>query len=160
MVRDNAIMAGITTEAQFFFIPKQGADDEMEDRFLEGLIKGAQKTVAYCVANHPYTDRTGTNTKSFGWAAIKDGQVIGGTLPDSETGDIAVPVSGGVGVSRGAGGQFVSAGGKRPQVVVGGSSGYSGYLELGTSRMQPFPTIRPALNATKPDYAKSLTGIL
>jgi HK97 gp10 family phage protein len=123
MVRDNAIMAGITTEAQFFFIPKQGADDEMEDRFLEGLIKGAQK-------------------------------------PDSATGDIAVPVSGGVGVSRGEGGQFASAGGKRPQVVVGSSSGYGGYLELGTSRMQPFPYIRPAMEANKSTFRKELTGIL
>lgn len=150
-----------TVSAQFFFIPRVGAMDDVESAFLGGLINWIKRVVNYAKTHHPYTDRTGTNTLSIGWAAIQAGKQIAGTLTGAARGDVLVPVTGGESIARGAGGRFVSmGGGSRPTVMIGTESNYGGYLELGTINMPPFPYLRPAQNALQGALVTDMTGVI
>ena len=126
------------------FRANPNAEKEIAAKWLAAAIKGAQEVVAYAAHNHPYADRTGTNSRSIGWAASGLGQKSYGVLSTSggSTGTAGVQSPG------------------IPSVLVGTSSGYGGFLELGTRTNRPYPYILPAMAAKKQAIKDHMTGIL
>ena len=111
------------------------------------MVKAAQEVVGKAARNHPYTDQTGNNTKRIGWALSAPGSDSFGSLTTN------------------AAGTTDTQGATRPDrrelnVIVASSSGYGGYLEIGTRKMGPFPYIRPAWETVKPGFLSSLKGIV
>ncbi len=111
------------------------------------MVKSAQEVVGNAARNHPYKDRTGNNTKRLGFAVSAPGSASFGSLETRGAGNTD---------TRGA------ASPKKDSiaVIVASSSGYGGYLEIGTRKMGPFPYIRPAWEKEKPKLLRNLKGIV
>jgi len=111
-------------------------------------VKSAQRIVATAKKNHPYTDQTGNNTRRIGWAASGPDQTGFGPLTTA------------VGKTSSEGSGKTSPRGE-PSVIVATSSGYGGYLEVGTRRMKKTtgPYVYPAYEADQPELKRALTKI-
>jgi len=109
-------------------------------------VKSAQRIVATAKRDHPYTDRTGNNTRRIGWA-------VSGP-DDTQFG----PLTTGAGQIDSSGADKESKRGEI-DVIVATSSGYGGYLEIGTRKMNPYPYIYPAYERDKPKLDAALTNI-
>ncbi|MEE9159924.1 MAG: hypothetical protein V3U60_16255 [Gammaproteobacteria bacterium] len=127
----------VNTSVRFRVRPE--ARDEIGAEVEAGLIRGAQLVVADAMRESPYD--TGHNARSLGWAASGLHKANFGILSTSR-------------------GDETSKGTKvaNPQtvdVIVAGSSGYSGYLELKTKAY-----IMPALEKNRGAIMAELKGIL
>ena len=131
--------------ASVSFKLKPGIDKELKKRFLAGQIRGGQEVVATAAKNHPYKDQRGHNTRSIGWTVSGSGKSSFGPATTQGNGS-----QGSAGISDNAG---------NITVAVVTTSGYGGYLEVGTGRMRPFPYLTPAFEANKEFIKKQLTGI-
>ena len=120
---------------------------ELSIPVLEALVKGAQRIVSYAVKSHPYTDRTGHNTRSIGYAISPYGTRSFGSLTTGGGSSESVPDS-------------ISSDSRQPSVLIAGTSGYSGWLEIGTTRMKAFPYILPAYKANVAGIMRSLKDII
>jgi len=127
---------------------RPGAEREVYAAVLGGLVEFAQDVVAYAAkkSGHPYTDRTGVNSRSIGWAASGWGDSGWGT------------VSTGKGNTSSAGAGSSSA--QSVDVLIATTSGYGGWLETGTVHMRPYPYIVPAVMANKGKLKQALTGVI
>jgi len=120
-------------------------------------VKAAQNIVGAAAKRHAdkspgrvrYADRSRAgNTKRIGWA-------------------ISVPGKGSFGSIETQGAGNTSATGARPPkkdslaIIVATTSGYGGYLEVGTRKMRrAFPYIRPARDAELPKLKRRLKGCI
>jgi HK97 gp10 family phage protein len=136
----------VQSDIRVKLIPVDEFLEEVSDPVLEVLAEGAEDIVQYARENHPYQDRTGTNTASIGWAISAYGRETFGTL---KTGKGAESVGGEIQSER-----------DNPTAIVASSSGYGGFLEVGTRFMQAFPYIKPAFDALKDKIFKSLEDII
>ncbi len=115
---------------------------EIGERVLPPLIEGAQLVVAEAVRNHPYQTQTGTNDRSLGWCASPWGERNFGS------------VTTGAGATASSGAGFSKA--DRPTVLVASTSGYGGFLEVGTSKMRAYPYLGPALTRLRKEILQKL----
>ena len=143
---------GLIDGATIKFIEKSGAQKEVIKRLLAGLIEGVQRMIPVAIRNHPYTTRTGTNDRSIGWAASKDGQTSYGLL-NTDTPR-----------ARDAAGRFLAGSGndtsgvKAPasiSVILATSSGYGGWLEVKHGAY-----LIPAVNNGIDGLNDALTGVI
>jgi len=114
------------------------------------FVNSAQRIVADAARNHPYTDQTGNNTRRIGWAGSGPEQRGFGPLTTNQAGTTSTAGSGKT---------------SKPgdiDVMVATSSGYGGYLEVGTRRMKKKtgPYIYPAAEREKPKRERALTKIV
>lgn len=136
---------GVSVSLKWNLRPRERVLDEVADSVLKKLAKGAKNVSNHAKKNHPYQDRTGTNTKSIGWAVSPRGQSTFEAL------------STGLGkVSAGS----IKSNPKFAEALVASTSSYGGFLETGTVNMPAFPYLMPAFNAWKARIMKSLAGIL
>lgn len=122
-------------------------------------IKAAQEVVGRAAKNHPYTDRSAAgNTARIGWALSAPGAATFGSLTTNAAGTTD---------TRGA----KSPDRRQLTVIVASSSGYGGYLEVGTYQpggpsagkrppVGPFPHIRPAWEIERPKLLRRLKGVV
>ena len=111
------------------------------------MVKAAQEVVGNAARSHPYTDRTGNNTKRIGWALSAPGATTFGSLTTNAAGSTGT--DGANPPDR-----------RQLNVIVASTSGYGGYLEIGTRKTRPFPHIRPAWERVRPGFLRSLKGIV
>ena len=105
------------------------------------FIRAAQNAVAFAVINSPFD--TGLNRSSLGWSLSELGQASFGTL-----------------TTGGAGGGVpgVTSDRDKISVLIAGTSGYSGWLEIGTRRMSARPYIKPGAERAVPGLKADLKG--
>ncbi len=138
---------GADTQVKMNFRSKKVVLLEVSIPVLRKLILGAQDIISEAVKNHPYTDQTGQNTRSLGWAASGLGKTGFGLL-STGGGETSASNSGVLTTST------------TVTVIVASSSGHGGFLEVGTRKMRAFPYIMPAYNKNKKAIMDSLKGIL
>lgn len=118
---------------------------EVSDKLLPDLIVVAQDIVAQAAADSPFL--TGLNRNSIGWGASPHGTANFGTIE-----------TGGLGGTSSAGGKGSKA--DTVAVKVATTSGYGGYLELGTARMDGRPYIIPAVLAQEKNIRRAFANAL
>lgn len=124
---------------------KPGVERVMELKFLAALARGGQLVVADAARNHPYQDDSGNNTRSIGLAISGKGKSSFGPVQTQGNGPV--------------GSQGVNDKPDNLTVAVATTSGYGGYLEVGTERARQFPYILPAFEKNKQAIKQELTGI-
>jgi len=136
-------MASTTGNVAISFTIKPGVEKEIEKRVLAVQIRGAQHVVADAAKMSP--KKTGTNARSIGWGVSEKGEASFGAI-SAESGQVSSS-----GINDNASNQTV---------IVATTSGYGGYLEVGTGRMGARPYIMPALEKNKGAMMSELEGIL
>ena len=127
-------------------IDKRVLDRELWPKVVKAYIESAQRVVAGAVKNHPYHDRTGNNTRRIGWSVAAPGKSLG-------------PLATAAGQTSTQGSEVTA---KKDDVtaIVATSSGYGGWLEIGTKRMGPYPAIYPAYKRELPKLNSELKDIV
>ena len=131
-------------------LDKQALNRELFPKIAVQYVMSAQRIVAGAVKNATGMGMvdTGNNNRRVGYAVSGMGDTSLGPLKTSGEGDQS---SDGSGITTKA---------DEIAVVVATSSGYGGYLEIGTSRMPARPYIYPAAEADKPKLQAALTRIV
>lgn len=128
--------------------PSKDVMDELNVAVLVALVEWIQLVVREAVKPPPEGSPfdTGKNRRSIGWMISKHGSSTFGTLstvgsgqhsPGSVRTESAIPI-----------------------VALATSSGYGGWLEIGTSRMSPRPYLVPAVKKLRSKLDGALSDII
>lgn len=132
-------------QVRFKLRPQSQINMEVGDAVLVGLIKWVQEVVREIVKPPPIGSPfdTGRNRRSIGWMVSPVGKISFGSLST-------------VGGGRTSGGGLITEGDSFA-VAIASSSGYGGWLEIGTKRMAARPHIVPNVVRKKKELDRFLS---
>ena len=127
--------------------PENEIMDELNEGVIVGLIKWVQLVVREAVKPPPEGSPfdTGHNRRSIGWMVSPAGRISFGTLSTSSG-------------KKGSGG--VKTQSDIPVVALATSSGYGGWLEIGTRKMHARPYLVPSVKKLKPQLDRLLSNVI